>query len=273
MSVNAITAANSANIEKTSIFSKIFKKNEDSSLFACNDGANDGKIGFSQGANVFFTGMKDKAIDQVETIVEGAKEHPANAILAGSIGIAATIGLGLLSVAFPPVAIGVGILGAGFGLYQTGKAVKQGAENYDNYKNAKDDNEALLALYAMGGNATQTLEGAAMTAMSAKTAVNGAKAVAGGLAVDLVNTNSSWTNSTQRTLLKPFLSKEQVSVANSILTNTESTAREYANAIYASQHLDFLASQAQNAASVDSFITGTMGTAALVEQSESLFYH
>ncbi len=134
----------------------------------------DGKISFKDGLKSFFSGMGEKIKEQASSLVSNISKHP----VATGLTAAGAAAVGILSFAFPPLAIAVGVVGAGLGLYQT---VKAGSEIYNaskELKNSTTDDETRQILQNMGGSTTEAIEGIATTAVSGATIATAAKGIA-----------------------------------------------------------------------------------------------
>ena len=129
---------------------------------------------FLKNAKTVFNGGKDKVIDQINSIVKFAKDEP---VLAACIG-GGIVGAGVLSTLFPPVGIAMGILCAGYGLYNLAKDIPEVKDAFEDLNNAKDESEKEKALYSLGYEGIDAVEdiaiiagGTVQTATSAKSTI------------------------------------------------------------------------------------------------------
>ena len=132
------------------------------------------KLSFSESANALLKGGINKVKEQASSIIEYAKKEPG---LAASLGCCIA-GVGALSMMIPPVAIAIGVAGAGFGLYNLAKDIPDIKDTLEDLDDAKDKAEKEKALYNLGYEGMDAVEDVALVAASASQAITSVKATA-----------------------------------------------------------------------------------------------
>ena len=127
-------------------------------LSTCTDGQDDGKIGFKEGAKAFLGGVANHYLDFVEDIKGFVKKNPvkAAALTAGALVIG---GLAIATFGTPLVLGAISAAGIALGVKSVVNGVKGAVGNIKDAKNATTDAEKKEALYGLGGDSAEVVDG------------------------------------------------------------------------------------------------------------------
>lgn len=128
-------------------------------LSTCTDGQDDGKISFKEGAKAFLGGIANHYFDFVDDITDFVKENPLKsaALTAGALAIG---GIALATFGAPLVLGMLSTAGIVFGVKSVINGAKGAVNNIKDAKNATTDAEKKAALYGLGGNSAEFVDGA-----------------------------------------------------------------------------------------------------------------
>lgn len=128
-------------------------------LSTCTDGQDDGKIGFKEGTKAFLGGVANHYLGYIEDAKDFIKENPvkAAALTAGALAVGGIA----IAVFGAPFLLGViSTAGIAFGVKSVINGVKGAVGNIKDAKNATTDAEKKAALYGLGGNSAEVVDGA-----------------------------------------------------------------------------------------------------------------
>lgn len=127
-------------------------------LLTCTDGQDDGKIGFKEGVKAFLGGVANHYMGYIEGAKNFVKENP---IKAAALAVGA-LAVGVVAVSLfgaPILMAGLSVLGVVAGVKAVYNGVKGGIKNIQNAKNAETDAEKKQALYGLGDNSAEIIDG------------------------------------------------------------------------------------------------------------------
>lgn len=127
-------------------------------LSTCTDGVDDGKIGFKEGAKSFLGGLANHYLSFIEEVKDYVKENPVKSA-ALAIGALAIGGIAIATLGAPVVLGLISAAGIVFGVKSIFSGIKGAINNIKNAKNAQTDAEKKQALYGLGGNSGELIDG------------------------------------------------------------------------------------------------------------------
>ena len=194
-------------------------------LSTCTDGQDDGKIGFKEGAKAFLGGVANHYLDFVEDIKGFVKKNPvkAAALTAGALVIG---GLAIATFGAPLVLGAISTAGIALGVKSVVNGVKGAVGNIKDAKNATTDAEKKAALYGLGGDSAEVVDGVLAIYGGAKGLHSASKAIS--QVDDYARTIGDTSEDVQKNLddlLKKVedgtLSEEEYEVLNEFLDKKE----------------------------------------------------
>ena len=145
-------------------------------LSTCTDGEDDGKIGFKEGAKAFLGGVANHYLNSVEEIKDFVKKNPQKSSLLAT-GALVLGGLAIATFGAPLVLGAISVAGIAFGVKSVVNGVKGAVGNIKDAKNATTDAEKKEALYGLGGNSAEVVDGAVAIYGGAKGLQTATKAI------------------------------------------------------------------------------------------------
>lgn len=127
-------------------------------LSTCTDGQDDGKVSFKEGAKAFLGGVANHYMGYIEGAKNFVKENP---IKAAALAVGA-LAVGVVAVSLfgaPILMAGLSAVGVVAGVKAVYNGVKGGIKNIQNAKNAQTDAEKKEALYGLGDNSAEIIDG------------------------------------------------------------------------------------------------------------------
>ena len=145
-------------------------------LSTCTDGEDDGKIGFKEGAKAFLGGVANHYLNSVEEIKDFVKKNPKKSSLLAA-GALVLGGLAIATFGAPLVLGAISVAGIALGVKSVVNGVKGAVGNIKDAKNATTDAEKKEALYGLGGNSAEVVDGAVAIYGGAKGLQTATKAI------------------------------------------------------------------------------------------------
>lgn len=145
-------------------------------LSTCTDGEDDGKIGFKEGAKAFLGGVANHYLNSVEEIKDFVKKNPKKSSLLAT-GALVLGGLAIATFGAPLVLGAISVAGIALGVKSVVNGVKGAVGNIKDAKNATTDAEKKEALYGLGGNSAEVVDGAVAIYGGAKGLQTATKAI------------------------------------------------------------------------------------------------